>query len=291
MSKFQTNFLLPLTFVLLYGNGFVATKYGLENISPMAFLLVRFFIAFILLLCISYYLKVSWPKNIKEYIHIIIAGVLTVAVFSIGVYVSIDLGVSPSLNALIIALQPTFVSILAMKLLSERISKRHWFGLVIGFMGVTLVVMSKFDYSYNYGIIMSIFALAGLSFGNLYQKKYCSNMNLFSGGAIQTLASALLVLPLMFVYEDVRFNFNIDLVYAILYMSVAVSIGALSLLYIMIEKGEISKVSSMFYLIPVCAVVMSYLFFDEDIDLRVLAGIVAVLMGMALMNKKGKSRE
>ena len=269
----------------------MATKYGLENISPMAFLLVRFFIAFILLLCIAYYLKVSWPKNIKEYIHIIIAGVLTVAVFSIGVYVSIDLGVSPSLNALIIALQPTFVSILAMKLLSERISKRHWFGLVIGFMGVTLVVMSKFDYSYNYGIIMSIFALAGLSFGNLYQKKYCSNMNLFSGGAIQTLASALLVLPLMFVYEDVRFNFKIDLVYAILYMSVAVSIGALSLLYIMIEKGEISKVSSMFYLIPIYAVVMSYLFFDEDIDLRVLAGIVAVLMGMALMNKKGKSRE
>ena len=77
-----------------------------------------------------------------------------------------------------------------------------------------------------------------------------------------------------------------DLVYAILYMAVAVSIGALSLLYIMIEKGEVSKVSSIFYLIPVCAVIMSYLFFDEEIDLSVVAGILAILAGLSLINNK-----
>ncbi|NQY94833.1 MAG: DMT family transporter [Campylobacteraceae bacterium] len=246
-----------------------------------------------MLVGIAQFLKVSWPKNIREYMHIAIAGCLTVATFSIGVFVSIDLGVSPSLNALIIALQPALVSILAMKVLKEKISKKHWIGLVIGFLGVSFVVMTKFDFSTNisYGIFMSIFALLGLSVGNLYQKKYCSSMNLFSGGAVQTLVSAFLVLPLMFFYEEVRFNFNMDLVYAILYMSVAVSIGALSLLYIMIEKGEVSKVSSIFYLIPVCAVIMSYLFFDESVDLTVVAGIVAILAGISLINKKGKISE
>jgi len=293
ISKTQTGFLLPLGFIILYGSGFTATKYGLQNMSPMAFLLIRFFIAFILLVGIAYFLKVSWPKNLKEYMHIAIAGCLTVATFSIGVFVSIDLGVSPSLNALIIALQPALVSILAMKVLKEKISKKHWIGLMIGFVGVSFVVMTKFDFSTNisYGIFMSIFALLGLSIGNLYQKKYCSSMNLFSGGAVQTLVSAFLVLPLMFVYEEVRFNFNMDLVYAILYMAVAVSIGALSLLYIMIEKGEVSKVSSIFYLIPVCAVIMSYLFFDESVDISVVAGIAAVLVGISLINKKGKTSE
>jgi len=293
MSKTQTGFLLPLGFVILYGSGFVATKYGLQNISPLAFLLIRFFIAFILLLCIAHFLKVSWPKSIKEYLHISLAGCLTVAVFSIGVYISIDLGVSPSINALIIALQPAVVTILAMKVLKEKISKKHWLGLAVGFIGVSFVVLEKFDLSssMSYGIFMSIFALVGLSVGNLYQKKYCSNMNLFSGGAIQTFASAFLVLPLMVFYEEVRFNFNMDAVYAILYMAVAVSIGALSLLYIMIEKGEVSKVSSIFYLIPVCAVIMSYLFFDESVDLSVVAGILAILLGISLINKKGKTSE
>ena len=293
ISKSQTGFLLPLCFIILYGSGFTATKYGLQNISPMAFLLIRFFIAFILLVGIAYYLKVSWPKNLKEYMHISVAGSLTVAVFSIGVFVSIDLGVSPSLNALIIALQPALVAVLAIGVLKEKISKKHWLGLMIGFVGVSFVVMAKFDFTANisYGIFMSIFALLGLSLGNLYQKKYCSNMNLFSGGAVQTFVSAFLVLPLMFFYEEVRFNFNSDLVYAILYMAVAVSIGALSLLYIMIEKGEVSKVSSIFYLIPVCAVMMSYLFFDEQIDLSVVFGIVTVLAGITLINRKAKTNE
>lgn len=290
MFKVNSNFLLPFLFIVLYGSGFVATKYGLVNASPLAFLMIRFFIAFILLLILSYFLKVAWPKSMKEVFHIGVAGSLTVAVFSIGVYISIDYGVSPSLNALIIALQPALVSILAVKFLGEEISLRHWLGLIIGFVGVTFVVLSKFEFGTTemFGILMSVFALLGLSFGNLYQKKYCATMNLFSGGVIQTLASSLIVFPLMLVFEDIRVDWNSDLVYALLYMSVAVSIGALSVLYILIKRGAVSKVSSMFYLIPVCAVIMSYLLFDESIDFGVAVGIVTVLIGISLINKKDK---
>ena len=293
MKTFSTNnsnWLLPFVFIILYGSGFVATKYGLVNASPLAFLLIRFFIAFILLILLSYFLKVAWPKSMKEVFHIAVAGSLTVAVFSIGVYISINEGVSPSLNALIIALQPALVSILAIKFLGEEISLRHWIGLLIGFVGVCFVVISKFELNSPemFGILMTVFALLGLSFGNLYQKKYCSHMNLFSGGVIQTCASFVVVLPLMLAFEDIRVDWNMDLVYAILYMSVAVSIGALSVLYILIKKGDVSKVSSMFYLIHVCAAVMSYVFFDESIEMGVVLGIITVLIGISLINKKDK---
>jgi len=291
-STNNSNWLLPFAFITLYGSGFVATKYGLVNASPLAFLLIRFFIAFILLILLSYFLKVAWPKSMKEVFHIAVAGSLTVAVFSIGVYISINEGVSPSLNALIIALQPALVSILAIKFLGEEISLRHWIGLLIGFVGVCFVVISKFELNSPemFGILMTIFALLGLSFGNLYQKKYCSHMNLFSGGVIQTFASFILVLPLMLAFEDIRVDWNMDLVYAILYMSVAVSIGALSVLYILIKKGDVSKVSSMFYLIPVCAAIMSYIFFDESIEMGVVLGIITVLIGISLINKKDKKK-
>lgn len=284
----NTNFLFPFLFILIYGSGFVATKYGLVHISPLAFLVIRFFIAFVLLIFIILYLKSSWPKTIKEVFHISVSGTLTVAFFSIGVYISLNLGISPALSALIIALQPVLVSIFASKILNENISIKHWLGLIIGFIGVFFVVFTKFEFNPNeiLGLLMSVFALLALSFGNIYQKKYCANMNLFTGGAIQTFTSFLLSLFLMLLFEDIKISWNSDLIYSLLYMSVGVSIGALSLLYILIEKGEVSKVSSMFYLIPVCAAIMSYILFDDAFDIFELIGIVIVVIGVTLINYK-----
>ena len=112
-------------------------------------------------------------------------------------------------------------------------------------------------------------------------------MNLFSGGAIQTLSSTLLVIPFLY-FEDIRVVWNIDFILALMYMSIGVSIGALSLLYIMIKKADVSKVSSIFYLVPVSAVLISYILFDVKIDLVTMLGIIIVLFAIVLINKKSK---
>lgn len=287
MTQIINNLILPFGFIFLYGSGFIFTQYGLENSSPILFLSIRFFIAFCILILITYILKSTWPKNIKEFLHISIAGSLTVGTFSLGVFMSISYGVSGALNALIIALQPILVTFLALKLLNEEVNKKIFLGLIIGFIGVTFVVLTKLDTSLSsvYGVIWSIVALLGLSIGSLYQKKYCANMNLFSGGAIQTLSSTLLVLPFIF-FEEIKLNWNIEFTIALLYMAVGVSIGALSLLYIMIKNGAVSKVSSIFYLVPVSAAIFSYLLFDESLDLNVFIGIFTVIIGITLINKK-----
>lgn len=134
---------LPILFIFLYGSGFVFTAFGLENSSPMAFLALRFFIAFFILLLIAYIFKVSWPESLKEFFHVSFAGMLTVGVFSIGVFLSLDFGISASLSALIIALQPILVTFLASYFLGEKLNKRIIIGLVIGIIGVTFVVSSK----------------------------------------------------------------------------------------------------------------------------------------------------
>jgi len=289
MQKSVESSILAVFFVLLYGSGFVFTQYGLENSSPMAFLAIRFFIAFLILLMIAYYLKSSWPKTFKEFFHICVAGSLTVGTFSIGVFLAISYGVSASLTALVIALQPIVVTFLAMKFLNERVNKYIIMGLILGFVGVNFVLLSSMQFSSSmiFGVTFSFVALFGLSFGNLYQKKYCSNMNLFSGGAIQTLSSTVLVLPFL-AYEDIHINFNGDFIVALLYMSVGVSIGALSLLYIMIEKGAVSKVSSIFYLMPVSAVFISWLLFDKSVDISVLFGVGVIFVSIMLIMKKDK---
>jgi drug/metabolite transporter (DMT)-like permease len=287
MSYYIQKSILPFAFIFLYGSGFIFTQYGLQNSSPMAFLGIRFFIAFWILLFIAYILKVPFPKSKKEFFQIAFAGSLTVGTFSIGVFLSISYGVSGALNALIIALQPIIVTFLALKFLNEEINKRIWFGLIIGFIGVSFVVVSRLDISFEsiIGIFWSVVALLGLSFGSLYQKKYCSHMNLYSGGAIQTLSSTILVLPFLF-FEDIHINLNFEFIIALLYMAIGVSIGALSLLYIMIKNGEVSKVSSIFYLVPVSAAIVSYFLLGEKMELNVIIGIITVIIGIILINKK-----
>lgn len=287
MSAYIQKSILPFFFIFLYGSGFIFTQYGLDNSSPMVFLGIRFFVAFWILLIIAYILKVPIPKSKKEFFQIAFAGSLTVGTFSIGVFLSISYGVSGALNALIIALQPIVVTFLAQRFLDEKINKRVYLGLIIGFIGVSFVVVSKLDTSFDsiVGIFCSVIALLGLSFGSLYQKKYCTDMNLYSGGAIQTLSSTILVIPFLF-FEEIHITWNGEFIIALLYMAVGVSIGALSLLYIMIKNGEVSKVSSIFYLVPVSAAIVSYFLLGDKIEFSEIIGIITIIIGIILINKR-----
>lgn len=287
MSAYIQKSILPFFFIFLYGSGFIFTQYGLDNSSPMVFLGIRFFVAFWILLIIAYILKVPIPKSKKEFFQIAFAGSLTVGTFSIGVFLSISYGVSGALNALIIALQPIVVTFLAQRFLDEKINKRVYLGLIIGFIGVSFVVVSKLDTSFDsiVGIFCSVIALLGLSFGSLYQKKYCTDMNLYSGGAIQTLSSTILVIPFLF-FEEIHITWNGEFIIALFYMAVGVSIGALSLLYIMIKKGEVSKVSSIFYLVPVSAAIVSYFLLGDKIEFSEIIGIITIIIGIILINKR-----
>jgi len=279
--------ILPFFFIFLYGSGFIFCEYGLKNSSAMAFLELRFFIAFCILFLITIVFKIPFPKTKKEFFQIAFAGSLTVGIFSIGGFLSISYGISGATNALIIALQPIIVTFLALKLLDEDVNKKVCLGLIIGFVGVGFVVYTKIDFSSTtlLGLFWSFVSLMGLSIGSLYQKKYCSHMNLYSGGTIQTLSSTILVIPFL-LYEDSHINWNLDFTIALLYMTVGVSIGALSLLYVMIKNGEISKVSSIFYLVPVSAVVVSFFLLEEKIEANQIIGIITIIIGIILINKR-----
>lgn len=283
--------LFPLLFVSIYGSGFVGAKLGLPDANPLSFLSYRFMIAGLILLLVAYLLKIGLPKA-KDVFHISIAGSLTVAVFSIGVFESINLGLSPAISALIIALQPILVSIFARKMINETLSLSQWAGLGLGLLGVAIVVHNNIDTSTtsSLSITFSFLALIGLTFGNLYQKKYCSNMNVFVGGSIQSLISFLICIALMVMFEGYRIEWTTSYIIALSYMSVGVSIGALTILYLMIRNGNVSKVASVFYLVPVSAAFSGYFLFGETFEYSTLTGTSIVLMGVLLTNYEGKKR-
>ncbi|MFA6742122.1 MAG: DMT family transporter [Arcobacteraceae bacterium] len=86
-------------------------------------------------------------------------------------------------------------------------------------------------------------------------------------------------------FENIKIDWNIEFYISLFYMAIGVSIGALSLLYIMIKNGEVSKVSSIFYLVPVSAAIVSYFLLNEKLEINVIVGIITVI---TLINKKEK---
>ena len=293
MQKRYAQGLIPFFFVGLYGSGFVGTKYGLEHANPLSFLVSRFAAASFLLTVLAFlFMKTNKTTivkihNVKEIMHIAIAGLLTVATFSIGVFVSIDKGLSPSLSAMIIALQPILVALLAVKLMNERVTKKQWLGLVLGLLGVLIVLMRNVTFN-QVGIEavgLSIMALLGLTLGNIYQKHYCSDMNLFYGGAVQSGVSAIVCLILLVSFSEFQLNWTVEYTYAWGYMTIGVSVGALSLLYIMIQHGSVTKVASLFYLVPVSAAVVSFFVYAEKLNPITFVGIGIVVLAILLTVK------
>ncbi|WP_417841651.1 DMT family transporter [Terasakiella sp.] len=280
----------PFIFVMLYGTGFVGAKYGLPYAEPVTFLVWRFAIAACVVAGIGLFFKANWPKSWREAFHIGVAGMLTVGTFSLGVFVAIDMGLSPALSALIIALQPVLVAVVARRMLGESLKLFQWLGLVFGLIGIVFVVSQKLDFTsvHMTGLGMAVIGLLGLSFGNLYQKRFCADMNIFSGGAIQSFASCIMCLPFAFTFETMQVEWSVQFMGALGYMSIGVSVGALSLLYVMIRRGEVSRVASIFYFVPVSAALVSSFLFEEKIDLPVAIGISITALGVMLVNRQSK---
>lgn len=276
---------MPALFVLLWSTGFIAAKYGLPHAEPFTFLLWRFAIAGLLLLALALALRAPWPGSWLRTGHIAIAGVLMHALYLGGVFSAIHHGVSAGEMALIAGLQPVLTAAMAGLVLGERVSARQWAGFVLGFLGVMLVVYSRLapGGAGGIGYLAAFLALAGITSGTIYQKRFCGHMDLRSGAVIQFTACALLMAVLATFTESMVVNWNGEFIFSLAWLVLVLSLGAISLLYLLIRHGEASRVASLFYLVPPVTALMAYALFGERLDAVAFAGMGMTVTGVALV--------
>jgi drug/metabolite transporter (DMT)-like permease len=279
---------MPAMFVFLWSTGFIGAKYGMPYAEPFTFLSVRFGIVIGLMLLLCLVTKAPWPKDLKAVAHIAIAGMLVNGLYLGGVFSSVKIGLPVGIAALVTGLQPILTAMLARPLLGEIVTKRQWTGIIIGFIGVALVVSNKVvGPSGNLiGLGFAAIGLCGITAGTLYQKKYCSNMNLRSGSVIQFSSSLILILPLAFLFENMEIQWTGEFIFAVLWLVIILSVGAITILSMLIRRGAASKVASLFYLVPPTTALMSFLIFDEALGPIELLGMAAVVGGVAMVTRE-----
>lgn len=275
----------PAIFVLIWSTGFIVARYGMPHAEPMTFLLMRFAGVLAILLPIAWIMRAPWPSR-PEAMKIAIAGLLLQAGYLGGVWAAVRHGMTAGLIALIVGLQPILTAWLA-GLVQERITRLQWMGLLLGLSGVGLVVWSKLSLV---GLSLTSLALAALALisitaGTLYQKRACPHFDLRTGAVIQYGASALICLPFVIGLETRVINWSGELIGALIWSILALSIGAISLLFIMIREGEATRVTSLLYLTPPTTAVMAYMLFDEPIGLSTLLGIGITMLGVVMVTR------
>lgn len=276
---------MPGLFVVLWSTGFISAKYGLPYAEPLTFLSLRFFLVVALMLPLAWSTQAPWPKTPAQTAHVAMAGILIQGGYLVGVFGSIYLGMAAGLSALIVGLQPILTAFASAPLFGERLRRRQWLGLVLGFLGVLLVVQGRSSIS---GITpatlgLSVMALLSITVGTLYQKRLCGAVDLRTGSVIQFAAAGIVILPFAMWLETMQIRWTMQFVLTIAWLVLVLSIGAISLLYVLIRRDAATKVASFFYLVPPVTALFAYVIFGETLSAIAMSGMSLAAVGVALV--------
>ena len=283
--------LIPPLFVVLWATGFIGARYAMPWSEPFTFLAARFAIAFALLGMLLLVWR-SRAASLSDAMHGAIAGMLMHGIYLGGVFWAIHGGMPAGISALIVGLQPLITAVLAGRLLGERILPRHWLGLALGFVGVIIVLSPKFG-AIGGGITPATLAAAvvavfSMSLGTIWQKRFGGSADPVSSALYQYLGAAVLMAVGSFAFETRTGSVNGELIFAMAWLVLVLSIGAIFLLMYMIRQGEMSKVASLFYLVPAVTAVIAWVLFGEQLTLVQIAGMALTTLGVELATARTK---
>jgi drug/metabolite transporter (DMT)-like permease len=276
---------MPVVFVLIWSTGFVVARFGMPFAPPMRFLAWRFALsvgAFGIWVLLS---RAAWPKGRRQWMHLGVVGVLMHAGYLGGVWSAVKLGIGAGTSALIVGLQPVLTALwVSASGQGQRVAPRQWLGLGLGLVGLVLVVWNKLGHGevtpLNLGLCLA--ALLAITTGTLYQKRHVAPCDVRTASLVQLTAAFAVVLPLALL-EHEPIQPQPALLGALAWSVGVLTLGGSSLLYMMVQRGAATRVSSLMYLVPPCTALLAWLLFDELLTPLVLAGLALTALGVGLV--------
>ncbi len=275
---------MPVVFVLIWSTGFIVARYAMPHAPPMSFLALRFFLSILCFLPWILLARVAWPQGRAQWFHLAVVGVLLHGGYLGGVWSAVKAGMGSGLSSLIVGLQPVLTAVwLASR--GSAVSRRQWLGLLLGFGGLVLVVSAKFGRGGEataFNLSLAVLALLAITMGTLYQKRHVAPCDVRSASAVQLGAAFVVTLPLALL-ETGPMTWNVALVGAMAWSVLGLTLGGSSLLYLLIQRGAATAVTSLLYLVPPCTALLAWLLFDEPVTAATLAGTAVTAFGVSLV--------
>ena len=274
----------PTLFVLLWSTGFVGAKYGLPYADPFVFLSVRILLAAALLFALAKFMKMPVRIGSTAVLRSGLIGFFLHACYLGGVFYSIAQGLPAGVAAVVTSLQPVLVSVLAVRVLGEKLRLGQMIGLLMGLIGVILVLGPSIDAQISTPAIVAILvALMGSTTATLLQKKIGADIPLLSGTAYQYLFSGCVLGVIAIATQETSINWNLRFTAAFVWLLLVLSVGAILLLLWLLNSGSAAKVSSLFYLVPPATALEAFFLFGEKVNTQGFLGIGITALGVWLV--------
>jgi drug/metabolite transporter (DMT)-like permease len=293
---------VPLLFVLIWSTGFVVARYGMPHAGPMDFLALRFLFSALLFLAWVRLSGAAWPKGRAQWGHLAVTGVLMHGGYLGGVWAAVKLGLGAGLVSLIVGLQPVLTALWLSAVAGRgrgggggggggggagtaaRVRPVQWLGLALGLAGLLLVVWHKLHLGQARpeNLALAVLALGAITAGTLYQKRWVAPCDVRSASAVQLLAALAVTAPLAWM-ESYAFDWHPELIGALAWSVLVLTLGGSSLLYLLIQRGAATAVTSLMYLVPPCTAVLAWWLFGELLTPLSLAGLACTAVGVALV--------
>jgi len=278
---------MPMVFVLIWSTGFVVARFGMPHAGPLTFLSWRFglsIVAFLLWIKLS---GAAWPRQRMQWLHLGVVGLGVHAGYLGGVWAAVKGGIGAGTVALIVGLQPVLTALWVAGTSQGqelRITTRQWSGLGLGLAGLLLVVWRKLGLgevtAWNLGL--SLLALFAITAGTLYQKRFVQPCDVRTANTIQLMAALAITAPLAF-FEPGSMDMHPELLLAMAWSVLVLTLGGSSLLYLLIQRGAATRVTSLMYLVPPCTALLAWLLFGEALSATVLLGLALTAAGVWLV--------
>ena len=278
---------MPWVFVMIWSTGFVVARLGMPHAPPLGFLAIRYALS---VLCFGVWIslvRAAWPRNRRQWAHLAVTGVLMHAGYLGGVWAAVKAGLGAGTVALVGGRPPVLTAIWlprGARPPRARVSSVQWLGLGLGLAGLVLVVWRKLGIGEVTApnLALAISALLSITVGTLYQKRFVAPCDVRTANAIQLFAAFIVSLPFALL-EAEPIVWHPELVIAMGWSVLVLTLGGSSLLYLLIQRGAATTVTSLMYLVPPCTALMAWALFGEAFTPTMLIGMLLTVGGVALV--------
>ena len=281
--------LFPFAFILLWSSAFITTKPIVDNSEPFTALCFRFFLVSLGFFIFSIFTKKIIIEKKKHIIQSVFSGVLFHGFYLGGVFFSVSKGLPTGIAALIVTLQPILTNALAGPILKEKVTWKQWIGVVLGFVGASLVLGFEIGVTLPLiGILSAFIALIAITSSTLWQKKLSNNLPLSVSNMYQALGGCLFHLIVILLFTDPYINFSKTFIIAMSHQIILVSFGAFTILMYLIKNNSASKTVTIFFLIPATSAAMAWLFLNETLSSYDIVGFLIASFGVFIATRERK---
>lgn len=283
---------VPLAFVGIWATGFVVARLAAPHAEPLTFLTMRYVLSALVFALVAAAAGAAWPRTGRGWRDALVAGVLMQGVYLGGVFWSVRHGLPAGISALVCGLQPVLTAALAGPLLGERVGRRRWLGILAGFAGAVLVLAPGLGAAGEgrlplFPLGVSFAAMAAMTLGTIWQKRTGGGADLRTNAAVQFLGAALVTAPVLALTEEGGFDGTWEVWAALLWAVLGLSVGAITLLMLLIRRGAVAGVASLFYLVPPAVAVLAFVLFGERLAPVQMLGMAVAAAGVAVASRAG----